>query len=638
MKRRAAWALLVALTAGCTEERVELLLDLETDLVPGVEFSAVRTELFDHLPTTEARAPDEHTRVLEATRGASWVEPVRIAELSDLEPGRYYARVRLMKKADAPVLQRLAVLTVRETSIFTLTMTRDCRGLSCPADGDDPTHIACVGGRCADPRCTEETPEHCPPPACTDDTECVPSVACAAGRCAGGECLYAAAEEECEGYVWGSPDDGCLRETRVLTGGPGGLVHAYELAVTPDGDVALVGSAVGAVDLGAGAEPAPPVRGMMVARYGPDLGLRWGHVYGATGITEGRATSVSPAGRIQASGYFLGDGTFGTTMLSAGAGQDVLLVELDPAGALLLAEPYPTGRENGQGRGMDVGSDGATAIAGVYGTDLTIGGEPLPPVPASATDWAFVAVLSPPATARWTLHVPGTANVLGDDVAFAEDGGVCAVGRFDPDLTLEGETAASAGLQDGFVARLDPDGTVLWWRTFGGARQDFPYRTLALGGGCVAVGLVSEGAMFEPVAADTRGGSDGFVARWDAEGAVQWVRVLGGADDDHLVALAPGHDGELIVGGTFTGSLELGDDVLEGSGAQGLVAGIGPDGSVRWARAFGGDGGEVVAGVGYDPTTGRVAIASRFDGHTRVGRFETTAASDTDTSLHWFTP
>ena len=626
------------MVVGCTSEKVELLLDLDTDLVPGVEFTVVRTERFDHLPRAEERAPDEQTDVREVTPGERWDGPTRIAELAGLEPGRHYVRVQLLTRGNEHVQQRVAALTVRETSIFTITMSRSCSDRMCPGPGDDPAALACVGDRCVPPACTEETPEHCPAPACTDDAECAPTAPCATARCSAGACLSVADDTTCASTEWCNPDDGCTAETRVLTGSADGTISPYELVVGPDGQVTMVGTVIGSVDLGEGALPAPPARGMIFAGYADDLTPLWGRIYAASDVTEGRAIALRADGSTVATGYYLGSGTFGTTMVSSPSGQDTMILEHDPAGNLVGIETYPTMAENAQGRGLDVASDGAVAMAGVYGVDVTIGGVALPVIPASATDWGFFAVVDPPSVARWAVHVPGAVNVLGDDVAFFSDGSVCAVGRFDVDVVVDVDTRTSSGDFDGFVARFDAAGVVSWVRSFGGPGYDAPSAAAAIGDGCAVTGRIEEGAAFEGELAETGGGVDGFVARYDVTGALEWVRVIGGPGTDDVHAIAPGPGDSVLIGGEVGGTVDIGDETLTASGKDALVAGIASDGSVMWARTFGGDGDEAVATVGYDFAAHRVAVAVRFAGATRVGRHEAVAVGRGDAFLHWLTP
>jgi hypothetical protein len=206
--------LCAALTAcviwcGCSEESVELFVDVRTDLLPAIEFHAVRTEVFDRFPQTEDEALDARRRVVTAERGDPFIDGVRAAELGQLEKGVYHVRVRLLDRAGVPILQRIATVTLRTTSVVTITLSRDCRDVVCPAE--DPVATECSGGICVDPRCTEETPELCPPPACESAADCpAPMASCVDPRCEAGVCLELSQDTRCMPGSFCDPDLGCF--------------------------------------------------------------------------------------------------------------------------------------------------------------------------------------------------------------------------------------------------------------------------------------------------------------------------------------------------------------------------------------------------------------------------------------------
>ncbi len=192
MRSCLAFAAILALLPACDGDpppspgNLILLVELKTDLVPAIEFAAVRTQLFDPADRT-----DELTRrQVDVALGRDLTTGLRVAELGDLAVGTYLVRVTLVDLADADVLRRDVVVTVRETAGVTVLMTRDCLGVMCPGTGSDPTETACLGGRCVEERCTPETPEYCPVPECTAATECTDVISdCAAPVCEDGTCF-----------------------------------------------------------------------------------------------------------------------------------------------------------------------------------------------------------------------------------------------------------------------------------------------------------------------------------------------------------------------------------------------------------------------------------------------------------------
>jgi hypothetical protein len=129
-----------------------------------------------------------------------------------------------------------------------------------------------------------------------------------------------------------------------------------------------------------------------------------------------------------------------------------------------------------------------------------------------------------------------------------------------------------AGADDAWVVALADTGGLLWQRSFGGAATDVAHAILvrADGGYYVAGYTSSAGA----------GDYDGWVLALAADGAVEWEQSYGGTDSDIFVTLAPAADGGFLALGT-TRSFGAG-------GADYLFVCGNPDGSVRWARTYGG--------------------------------------------------
>jgi hypothetical protein len=98
------------------------------------------------------------------------------------------------------------------------------------------------------------------------------------------------------------------------------------------------------------------------------------------------------------------------------------------------------------------------------------------------------------------------------------------------------------GAADVWVAKLDPAGSVLWQRTYGGPSYDSVTSALPRrnGAGVVIAGTTSSfGA----------GGTDGWIFAIDADGEVLWQRTFGGTGDDSVQSIQPAADGGYIVAG-----------------------------------------------------------------------------------------
>lgn len=194
---RLALALLASaiLLTACDPPSPIMLVDLRTDLQPGVEFTEIVVELSQvPLPPIGIDQTSVVARGTVAMTDEFLATPGRVAELADHPAGSYELRVSLLARAPGAsepsvFIARRVLVELRENLIVTVLITRSCVDVVCPRDGDEPSLTECLGGECVDPSCSPETPELCPPPACESDADCPDRVlACEVPQCIEGAC------------------------------------------------------------------------------------------------------------------------------------------------------------------------------------------------------------------------------------------------------------------------------------------------------------------------------------------------------------------------------------------------------------------------------------------------------------------
>lgn len=116
---------------------------------------------------------------------------------------------------------------------------------------------------------------------------------------------------------------------------------------------------------------------------------------------------------------------------------------------------------------------------------------------------------------------------------------------------------AFGGGEDGFVAKLDPTGSMLVFATYLGGASDFESATaVAVDGAGYAyvAGIAKPGFPTTPGAYQRTCGcathvGDGFVAKFSPGGSLAYSTYLGGSGNDVLYAVAVGSDGSAYVAG-----------------------------------------------------------------------------------------
>ena len=157
----------------------------------------------------------------------------------------------------------------------------------------------------------------------------------------------------------------------------------------------------------------------------------------------------------------------------------------------------------------------------------------------------------------WGLLAGDAAEQHVLSVAVDEAGNVFVAGSFEGTLDLGGAPLQSKGGTDVFVAAFAADGKALWARSFGSSGEEAATAIAAAAGGAVVVaGTFTQLLSIGQSGLLNEGGEDAFVARLDAAtGAPEWARRLGRDGDQRPAGVAVTVAGDAIIAGAFDGYL-----------------------------------------------------------------------------------
>lgn len=293
---------------------------------------------------------------------------------------------------------------------------------------------------------------------------------------------------------------------------------------------------------------------------------------------------------------------------------DVFGVPLDNAsGSLIFTSQIGTASfESGQGVGFDnnndlyfVGQTSGTSFLGETG---------------DGSSQAYIYRHNANATVPWARLLGTSGSESANDIAVPVDGsGTAAIAGF-----TSGDLAAtSAGLNDAFVAQYDTAGTQQWIFQLGSAGSDTAWGVANDPSGNVYIAGEAGGSL----AGQTFNGgfSDAFVAKFAANGAFQWARLLGDTGNDTAQSIAVDAAGNSYLVGWTDGDI--------GGTNQGLtdtfLAKYDTGGNLLWTHQIGASSRDeaegiallndhiYIAGTAFSPFTGtyqggRDAFVIRF--------------------------
>jgi hypothetical protein len=262
---------------------------------------------------------------------------------------------------------------------------------------------------------------------------------------------------------------------------------------------------------------------------------------------------------------------------------------------------------------------GNTIIAGWFMGTVDLGAGLMSSTAAANSPDAFVQKRNAQGDVLWVRRFGGAGYDYAFGVATDTNGQIYVTGNFGGSVDFGGGPVTSAGAGDAFVVKLSPAGVHLWSRRFGGSDNDAceVVTTDAQGNAILALRYTWADINVGGVTLTNRGNGDIALVKLSAnDGRTVWAKGLGGADLDNANAVAVDRAGDILVSGSFYGTADLGTGSLVSLGSSdGFVAKYsGTDGTCRWARRFGGAGGDQGRAVAIDPESGNVFVTGGFAG------------------------
>ena len=188
---------------------------------------------------------------------------------------------------------------------------------------------------------------------------------------------------------------------------------------------------------------------------------------------------------------------------------------------------------------------------------------------------AFAAAWSELGEPLWTRQLGSAAPDVARGVSIDASGAVLLTG--DTRGVLDGAREGTDA--DAFVAKLGPDGEILYTRQLGSQPG---YDDIAVGVATDRDGnVVIAGRTFGALQGDNLGSADAFVAHFSRDGALDWTAQLGGEDHDAAEAVDVDESGAVYIAGQTGAFLAGGPGVV--IGGRPLLAKYSPAGALLWS-------------------------------------------------------
>lgn len=350
-------------------------------------------------------------------------------------------------------------------------------------------------------------------------------------------------------------------------------------------------------------------------------------------------TASDASGNVYVAGSFAGTAVFGSTVLTSNAGSnDGYLVKYAPSGAVIWAVKVG-GSSTDQLRAVAVSSNGS-----VYATGFIIGaGIAGSLAVGTAGNGAQAVTISfDPSTgdALWAQSGGGTlGSTIGFNIAADGSGNVYATGSYDSTgVSFNTNTLPYGGLGDAFVVSYSSAGTLRWIKNLSTANEDNILAVTATAGGNITIGGSFTGSLnINGNPLTSNGGTDGFIIGYTSTGTFRWTDSFGSSGDEGVNDLTVDASGNVYAIGYISGAFTFASGTLTPGGPFNVVTlSYSSTGTERWGAVTGGSTGDSGYSIATD-ASGDVYITGFIQGTASFGSGSVTSVGGSDVLVGKYT-
>lgn len=478
--------------------------------------------------------------------------------------------------------------------------TRCAEAANCGKCSDCVGGLACTGGVCAPPSCSQGTAD-CDSNYCTNG--CETNTDTSTAHC--GSCNNA-----CSGTCSG----GVCTVTWSRQGGTSLQADGRSVAADASGSVTVAGRFYWDADFGKGTVYSAGDFDAVVARYDAAGSPVWIVPFGGGYYDSADAVAVDSSGSVAVAGIDGGGFTLGGFPLYASRTIQSYIARFDSTGNVVWVKSLS-------------GVDAKSVAIDSAGDVIVVGGTDNECAPWAPCNDVFVAKLaSSDGTVTWQKTFGDTNLQWATGVGTDASNNILLSGVFTGDIDFgKGPLSnVSVDIFDLFVAKLDPNGNALRSQSFAGNDQDMVSGTSVASDGKVAlIGTTCCGGLdFGDGALPwSTLGTDLFIAVLDPSGGPVWSKEFGvawepssGTSYIEGDGISFGPSGGVAVAGGLVGAIDFGGGELSsaGSALDAFVATFGPTGSALGSALFGDSYDQGAFGVSVGPSSRSVYVTGSF--------------------------
>jgi hypothetical protein len=329
---------------------------------------------------------------------------------------------------------------------------------------------------------------------------------------------------------------------------------------------------------------------IMVAKYGPTGILKWIRHAGGTQGDIGLGIGIDAQHNVYVTGEIEMVAKFSNTVSLTSAGDnDGFLAKYDANGNVLWAKRFGNSASSDKGRAIAVTPSGNCYITGNFSSTTSFGSTSLS---SSGSSDIFIAKYDGNGNAIWAKKAGGSSQDRGYGIALDGSENVYVTGTFTSSAKFKNTTITNSGNNSTFIAKYNSSGTFQWVKAAGDCCDTTQANSIAvdeLGNAYIAGSFVTK-AKFSGTTLTSNGLTDIFIAKYNSSGSFQWVKRVGGVDEEVAYGIAVDKNAHRVYVTGFVGASGTASSLpYSFSGYKDVwLASYTTDGSIKWVKTYGG--------------------------------------------------
>ncbi|MFN6038135.1 MAG: hypothetical protein ACK452_06685, partial [Bacteroidota bacterium] len=268
---------------------------------------------------------------------------------------------------------------------------------------------------------------------------------------------------------------------------------------------------------------------IFLAKYTTSGNLIWARRAGGYDYEKALGICNDALGNVYICGLFRGSAKFGgvTTIYSSGE-NDIFIAKYDSNGNFIWVRKAGSNARD-EAKAIKCDANGNIYITGLYKNSCSFGNQVLY-APVGYFN-AFIAKYSPNGDLIWVKSGGGNYDDVGWGLTIDSNNRIYITGEFNATANFSNQTIWTNGSADVFVACYDANGNIIWLKKAGGSGVDRARAISVSGNKLFITGQFGSTAYFGSKSKTSADNSDIFISGMDINGNFLWLSTAGGSAD-----------------------------------------------------------------------------------------------------------